>query len=375
MNSQQVHNMKRAILISMLAAVASVFTGCISSQKKALYYSMDNWVIRQNAVPRYFAVYDVFYVYPTMLDNSRVTYLNWSKPPLYDDIYNYTSTQTTEIFDTAANMKHKGERAASFEVGSKVRVFAPFVHQVEYTKYMDLIKDDNYAGRKSPLRPGIKDTLRALNHYLKYYHKKGRPFILYGQGQGAIDLYEAMRRCPKVKPSNGFVAAYFTGIPRLTMEKINKDFNRRGIYAGVDEYSTGVVLSWNIQTKYNPESPFIMPYGYVINPINWRIDSMEATIEEDKGSSFYDFNAEHISEKKLIGEHLSSAEIEIDRGVLMVDEQQLVDFFPNIKLGEGEFRGNIYSLFGRNVVENAEKRVLQYLYKSLWHKEKVSRDE
>lgn len=363
--------MKKGIVIALAGVALSLLSGC-SMFNKGVYYSIDNWVIRDNAVPRYFALYDVFYVYPSMIDNPEITYLNWSKGTISDMIYSFVTSQTTDIFDTAKQASHRDHAQRAEDVGRKVRVFSPFVHQVEHGKYIEAIKG-NYTGRKSPLRPGIDDTVKALEHYFKYYHKKGRPFILVGQGQGAVDLYEAMKRCRKVKPSNGFVAAYFTGLPRISMLKINKDFNSRNIYAGVNEYDTGVVLAWNAREDITEESFMTDSNSYSINPINWRIDGMLAQQSEDKGSSFYDFHAQDILHRKV--KHINLTDAYVDQGVLVFNEEQIHRMFEGARLGECEFQTNLYSLYNMNIVWNAEKRVQQYLYKKSWHKENVSKDE
>lgn len=339
--------MKSIIRNLSFLAIMVLLAGCFSVSP---YSKMDNWVLRQNAVPRYFATYDLIYLYPSMMNNPDIRYINWTKPPLGEEIYNYSVSQTTAL------------------CGNKVRVFAPFIHQTEYNRYMEILKGDKL-GKHPELKPGIKDTVAALDWYFKHYHKKSRPFIIVGQGQGALILYEAMKRCKKINPKNGFVAAYFTGLPRKTMEQINKDFKRRGIYAGVNEYDTGVILSWNAQSQFDPKSLFTTPDGYVINPITWRIDCQEATALQDAGSAFYDFEAPKITLRTKTFKNLCDAHVEADRGVLIYNDEQVRQMFPEAKMDEGTFRGNLYSLFLPNILVNADKRVQQYLHKLQWNRQ------
>ncbi len=362
--------MKKGIVIVLICSALFLLSGCAMFDK-GLYYSIDNWVIRDNAVPRYYAMYDVFYVYPSMVNNPEITYINWTKDNIGDSIYNFTVTQTSDIFDIAHNA-YKREHENNTDRGSMVRIFSPFIHQVEHGKYIEAIKG-NYTSRKSPLRPGINDTVKALEHYFKYYHKKGRPFILVGHGQGAVDLYEAMKKCRKVNPSNGFVAAYFTGLPRISMQKINKDFNSRNIYAGVNEFDTGVVLVWNARPNVNEDSIFIDKNSFSINPVNWRIDGTIAQKSDDKGASVYNFVTDDLTVRKYKYQNLCDAYV--DQGVLVFNEKQVRERFQDAILGECDFQTNLYSLFNMNVVWNAEMRVMQYLYKQLWHREHVSKDE
>ena len=90
-------------------------------------------------------------------------------------------------------------------------LFAPMVHQLDADGYARFLATAPMKPRvlmKSPLGHAVRDAVNALEHYLDNYHRDGRPYLLYGQGQGARILYEAMKRCPEVTPESGFVAAY-----------------------------------------------------------------------------------------------------------------------------------------------------------------------
>ncbi len=379
--------MKQRVLFLMLVAFLTLLSGCATSKKK-IYYSIENWAVRDNAVPRYYAIYDVFFIYPSMVQNQNETYLNWTKQyvtdhKISDFIASYVNSQTVDIFDTEDNFKFKKENAGKInDIGRKVRIFAPLVHQVEHGKYIEALREGNYASRKSLVRRGIDDTLKALEHYFKNYHKKGRPFVLVGQGQGAVDIYEAMKRCRKVNPSNGFVAAYLIGLPHTSMEKINKDFNSRGISAGVNEYDTGVVLAWNPRGKHIEDSLLTDDDSYAINPIHWDIDGTVTDMGDDLGSSFFDYDADIENRQEEADGHIETTielknftEAYVDRGVLIFNDEVLIHNFPHVIVDEEKLHFHLYSLFNKNIVANAERRVIQYLYKRLWHRENVSKDE
>lgn len=379
--------MMHRVCLFLFCAVMLLIAGCATS-KKGVYYSIDNWAVRDNAVPQYFALYDVFFVYPSMIENPEETYLNWSKnciknTPVSDFVMEYVTSQAVDIFDTEENLKVRNEnRGKARDIGRKVRIFAPFVHQVEHGKYIEEIRAGTYASKGSLVQRGVEDTLKALEHYLKYYHKKGRPFVLVGQGQGAVDLYEAMKRCRKINPSNGFVAAYFVGLPHTSMEKINRDFNKRGIFAGVNEYDTGVILAWNVRGRHVEDSIFTDDDSFAINPISWRIDGTVADKSMDKGTSFFDFTAYKENLENELGEMVEPTfpfnnftEVYVDRGVVLFNEKTLVNQFGDAIVDEEKLHCHLYSLFNKNIVANAERRVIQYLYKQLWHRENVSVDE
>ena len=380
--------MNHRVLSLSMCAVLFIFAGCATS-KRGVYYSIDSWAVRDNAVPQYYALYDVFFVYPSMIENPDITYINWTKTNndksrIFDVITDYVNSQAVDIFDTEGNKIYKAEHnAKKMDIGRKVRIFSPFIHQVEHGKYIEEIRTGNYLHRGSPVQRGIEDTLRAFEHYFKSYHKKGRPFVLVGQGQGAVDIYEAMKRCRKITPSNGFVAAYLTGLPHVTMEQINKDFNKRGIYAGVNEYDTGVILAWNVRGKHVENSIFTDEDSYAINPLSWRIDGTVADMNMDMGSNLFDFKPDMENSSNEAGAKRNTiiemgrfTETYVDRGVVIFDDMALRHLTSEKAiLDEESLHCHLYSLFNKNIVTNAEKRVIQYQYKQLWHRENISVDE
>jgi hypothetical protein len=120
--------MKRIIHLSVLAAGLS-FAGCIGG--RGPYYNVDSWYVRQNAVPQYFAPYDVFYMFSEPYDDGKMSITN----------RDFTVKQT-ELF------------------GKKVRVFAPLCRDAD-------------------------DAETALDWYLDNYHDPDRPFVFLGEGEGA----------------------------------------------------------------------------------------------------------------------------------------------------------------------------------------------
>ena len=154
------------MLLAVLLPV--IFAGC---QTNPYTYS-DNWVVRQNATPKYFAEYDVFYVYPALQ-----TPMMWeTNKDAAENIFNYVSFHTTNVF------------------GKKVRVFAPLVHQLPQEEYDAILNSPGYKNPwKTALKPGIQDTIMALRFYLENYQKDEQPFIMLGHGQGALYLYEALK--------------------------------------------------------------------------------------------------------------------------------------------------------------------------------------
>lgn len=119
--------MKKRILV-IGAALALLIVGCNSARP---YYNIDNWYVRQNAVPQYFARYDVFYLHPEFYVGMVQSISN----------HDYTVKYTSDLF------------------GKKVRIFAPLCRKAE-------------------------DAEEALEWYLDNYHDSGRPFVFIGEGEG-----------------------------------------------------------------------------------------------------------------------------------------------------------------------------------------------
>ena len=142
------------ILIGLLAA----FVGCSSVEP---YAYRNNWVMRDNATPQYFADYDVILFFkPTperyQFENKQAISL------LYDELH--------ERF--------------SEKFGIKVRIFSPLVRE----------------------GTDIEDARLAVEHYLKHYHDEGRHFIVFIEGrdeQFERDFREELE--DSLQPKKGFV--------------------------------------------------------------------------------------------------------------------------------------------------------------------------
>lgn len=141
---------------SVFLGVGCVFgVGCVSRPDP--YSFVDNWLIRQNAVPPYFAEYDVFYA-------ARELYEPVDYPV---DLYDYAYAQTVEMF------------------GKKVRIFAPLIHD---------------AG----------DVEAAVEHYLGHYHRGKRHFVFLGEGKGGELLKAYAEENAGALKRRGMVAGWYS---------------------------------------------------------------------------------------------------------------------------------------------------------------------
>lgn len=308
------------------------------------YAEAENWVIRQNNVPVENTDFDVFYVYPTLVADRDKPLMDWQDPKVAAKTVGFVRAQTVELF------------------GSQARVFAPYVRQQEYYRCLDYLDHPDAEGAADGLAPGIADTVEALRYYLKHDHTPGRPFILLGHSQGAVDLYEALKQCREITPESGFVAAYLLGMPRLTAEQIRSDFKSRGIVPAENETGTGVIAVWNTQNAGAENPRFTIPGGYVINPLNWRTDAVPAGAGLNRGAVFYDYKAEHSDAAPKEIPHFCGARVDPERGALIVDLPADSRYDAHGFMGRGVFHMNDLWFFAINIRENAAKRVAGYLH-------------
>lgn len=131
--------MSRSRLLSVLSvcAIALALSGCFGLSP---YTWRDNWVIRQNDVPQYFADYDIFYVYAPRTDEA-----GWLERQPAIEMYDSVKRRVQEPF------------------GKKVRVFCPCLRESE----------------------AVEDAVDALAFYLNTYHDPGRSFIVMIEGRDA----------------------------------------------------------------------------------------------------------------------------------------------------------------------------------------------
>lgn len=303
------------------------------------YAKPENWIIRQSDRSTESAKFDLVYVYPTLTASRKDALMDLKKPGLAKKTRGFVEAQTVAIF------------------GSDARVFAPFVRQLEFFRCVKML---TAPGRPSPepIETGIRDTMNALKFYLKNHHRPGAPYILLGHSQGAADLYEAIRRMPEVTPQDGFVAAYFPGLPRATVEDIDGDFAGRGIRPASGRTDLGVIAVWQTQSATAVNPVFTVPNGYVINPISWRADATPAPASDNLEMRFYNY----LTGKTITRKAFCGARVDPAKGALIVDLP--ADAPKELRIGK-PFGSGVYHvsdvwLFAGNLAANARDRVAAY---------------
>lgn len=158
------------------AFVLALLAGCLTPRSP--YFHVENWVVRQNAVPTYFAAYDVLFVAPGE--------------------------------EPSATRRHGRVTAQTQAFGRGARVFAPVV-------------------RAAPEAEAVRETAEAVRFYLQTYHPEGRPYVLVGAGDaGARALAGALAELGSaVSPDDGLVAAYPPELSGAAAEAVAADARRR----------------------------------------------------------------------------------------------------------------------------------------------------
>lgn len=296
------------------------------------YRKEENWVIcdRNKAD----AEFDVFYVYPTLFSDREHALMQWENDPkLHAKTVGFAAAQTG-IF------------------GARARVFAPFVRQLDYSRCTPLLSAGADWRTAPELAPGAEDTVQAFRFYLEHFNR-GRPYILLGHSQGAIDLYRMMLQVPELAAERGFVAAYLLGMPHLTQAEIAADFSGRGIAPATDARGLGVIIGWNTQAPETENPAFTGRGTYCINPLNWSTGTAAADRSANIMAFFYDYRT---GQSKTVP-NFCGARIDAVRGALLVDLPVNGKYDARGFMGKGVFHMNDVWFFAGNIRDNSRLRV------------------
>ena len=296
------------------------------------YFLSANWV-KTDASESVPSEFEVFYIYPTL-------FLNKLRPVMdcrFESIRTKSLRYTDLTFGLLTDPAHP------------LGLFAPFVRQADYSTALETDFTADLNG--TLLRYGIEDTKTAFLYFLERLHKPGTPYILIGHSQGASDLYELLRSTPEITPESGFAAAYLAGLPKKTVDEIDRDFEGRVIRRSAGADDVGVILSWNTISADAGDNLFTVPGGYVINPVSWTTDDAPAEAADVLGKAYY-----YVSEKEPAGTFnpslLGGVRADPERGALIVDLPGDSQYDASGQMGEGVFHANDLFFFAESVRDN-----------------------
>lgn len=324
-------------------AVAMVFillAGCVADrpihrpaatgQESIDYADPFHWVLRPEAGEDFKGV-DLFYVYPTVVADRDHPLMSWGD----------------------AGVREKTERIARQQTGlfaGFANVYAPYVRQLEFHRIWAAIQNDSFD--VETIRTGINDV-RAAFRWFRANREPGRPFLLLGHSQGAMDLFQMMKEDfddPGI--ASNLVAAYLIGMVILPGD-LEGAPHLKPAAGGTD---TGVIVTYNTEAPGAGASPFTGPGTWGINPLNWRTDGEPASRTLHLGAVFFDGDGRVArDEPGFCGAVLDEA-----RGALVVDLADAGAYGAPELMGEGVLHMNDLYFFYRNLEHNARRRVAAF---------------
>ena len=328
----------------VFGAVLLFVSGCASS----IYEEPENWAIADNDTPAFFSQYDLIFLYPTQEEDSDRGYMNWISGNIGDEVRRYVRL------------------VISAQFGQRVRVFSPYIPLLSFKDYNEILdeykreRQHNFDFHKTKLKMPIDYMVEALNVYFSYYNPDGHPFVIFGQEQGALVLYEAMRRCGKVHPDNGFVAGYFFGVPGVTRDEIIEVFGERGIRPARKRDGVSVIAICNTKPEGDKiDNTLALPGGEVVNPLNWRTDDTPATKEQNPGSLFFNHKESNPRKKVKVESKFCGARVDPEHGIVILTD---IPKNTKYKIGEWHFLSDAWGIFAKSVSQNAQERVNMYRF-------------
>ena len=307
------------------------------------YSQKTNWY----KIPEIIRDVDTFYIYAT----------EYIVSSLAEGAPDYATLDNPEMLIGVENehMLH----ATAFE--DSTNVFMPYYRQAGLRLAGEVYKRDGNIDASISGMP-YDDIAAALDYYFKNYNE-GRPFIIAGHSQGSYMGKLLLKKYFKDHPEyyDRMVAAYLIGCS-ITKEDL-ATYPHMKFASG--ESDTGVIISWHTEGKRNVEenapNVALLPNGFCINPLNWKLNDTYAPASMNLGSLVE--NGE--TGKPEIRDIGADAQVVPARGVLvtnaeaeeMPEEQREVAsqyFGPDGRHGED------YTLYYNNIKDNVAKRIAAY---------------
>ncbi len=273
---------------------------------------------------------DVFYVYPTVS----------SSPGGFMDITNESERLLAQGMLEA--------QASVF--ASRANVFAPYYRQMSTGV---AVTQGSLATDTEEFKRGAVDVQDAFDYYITNLNE-GRPFIIAGHSQGTMALIELIKNRfgDDEDLRNRLVAAYLIG---YTVTDADLEAAGLTIAEGADD--TGVVITYNTQSKTSAGGPMLMAGAHCINPLNWKTDDTCAPALENLGARFYnDSTGEFLREV----DDYCDAQIDLETGALTttIPAGEDLDIGP---YSEGVYHRYDYAFWYRNLEKNVGTRIDAYL--------------
>ncbi len=321
------------LIFVIIGAVRSMLKPVPSAVTAPDYADAAAWALRPVDDAALQAV-DVFYLHPVLVATPDEPLMQWKDTAVRQKVVVY-STQQAGMFTGFAN------------------VYVPFVRQLEYGRAIIALQQTppDYAA----MIDGAEDARRAFRHYMEQWND-GRPFILFGHSEGAMDLYHVLVNelaDPAVR--GRFVAAYLIGMPITTAELAASPHLR----LAQDEADTSVIISYNTEAPEADPSVFSVPGAACINPLNWRTDAAPADRSLNLGAVFFDYEGTSTAPVAELPA-FCGAVVDPARGALIVELDEPAAYSAEKLMGKGVYHMNDIYFFYRNLAQNARTRATAF---------------
>lgn len=283
---------------------------------------------------------DVFYIYPTVLENIDNDDLNVCK---IDNASMIAGAK--QIFSSQAN---------AFEtVGN---IYAPYYRQAD-KKILSWTEKE-----RCSVMEGLpkSDIFAAFDYYIRHYNN-GRPFILASHSQGSMLMKYLLSEYMKEHPDvyHRMIAAYVIGYS-VTADYLAQNPHLK-FAEGPDD--TGVIISYNTEAPIIDEpNPVVLSNSIAINPLTWTREETLATARESLGSIIIKNIFEIVD--PLVTNYADAC-VDKARGVIIcssIDANEVSSgVFP-----KGVYHLYDYPFYFYNLRENAANRTKNFLKTWQW---------
>lgn len=201
---------------------------------------------------------DIFYVVSTweedwLTSDGRVCH--------YADVWNPVHRE---------HMKSKEIRRVAAYMAPGNRFYAPIYRHTTIETFM--MKNEDSI--KSRAQLAMSDVCKAFDHF-QAQRDKSRPLIIVGFSQGGMAVVELLKHINE-DTYKQLAAAYVMGY-KVTAEDT---MHCKRIKAAKGESDVGVTICYNTVKDVKYIQPVISASCMAINPVNWRTDSIEATLHD-----------------------------------------------------------------------------------------------
>lgn len=326
-----VFQMKAALLVVVTLSFAVIGCGSTAVNLALIptdYSQSGHWV----SLPAIDKPVDVFYLYPTVWDNSD------------------PNPEICAIDEPS--MVSKAPQALAIQASAFApvgNIFAPYYRQANSSP---IDREQTIDGIPTT------DGVAAFDYYIRHYNN-GRPFILVGHSQGANIVSNLLARyiIHHRDVIQRMIAAYIIGYS-VTDEYLAAHPDLK-FASGPDD--TGVIISYNTQAP--DVSPGANPVlyagvGRVINPITWTTDETEAAAAQGLGS----FMPNPKNGQFVQIPQYADARIDKTQGVLIASSpNEDLMFSMSGGLGRGVYHSFDIQFYYFNLRANAANRVARFL--------------